>query len=463
MYDGLGFLLWELSTPFLNIHWFLDKMGKTGSTAQLVNAGFLLSSYVLARLTFGVYNSFSWFKHVNFPPAPHVPPIPLGLKLFYSVGNVTLNTLNFVWFRAMIAAVQKRFTAAPTTVKKEKEGPFSGSYSGGEATEKDKKVAQKADRDAQRMAGVRRDSLSSPPSTKNAKDVIQWLAEQRRRPERQSAQVVEYGTYLLEQGHAKTLGDDLWSFLEQVAMAAMDVGNWELAELCLARLNTRFPKSTRVGSLQGMLYEAQGQNTRALHLYDELLAKAEGADIMLSKRRIAVLKAMEGSGDAQGGTSKAIEALTKHLEVFYSDPEGWQELAALYAEQAQYPKAIAALEELMLLVPQNGFFVLQYAETLYTAGEYATAYKAFLRVLDMGGVLEKGSGTGEGKTRTESGPEYRALFGLRATIAKLREFPKKATSSTGAAAAGVSEVKAESIDAVEALVEELIARPLGGK
>ena len=41
---------------FLNIHWFLDKCGKTGSRAQLINAVFLLSTYVLARLTFGVYN-----------------------------------------------------------------------------------------------------------------------------------------------------------------------------------------------------------------------------------------------------------------------------------------------------------------------------------------------------------------------------------------------------------------------
>lgn len=100
MYDGLGFLLWELSTPFLNIHWFLDKMGKTGSMAQLVNAAFLLSTYVLARLTFGVYNSYSWFVATNFPAKPIVPAIPLGLRLFYSIGNVTLNTLNFVWFRA---------------------------------------------------------------------------------------------------------------------------------------------------------------------------------------------------------------------------------------------------------------------------------------------------------------------------------------------------------------------------
>ncbi|UZJ55206.1 hypothetical protein CBS101457_004526 [Exobasidium rhododendri] len=109
MYDGLGFLLWELSTPFLNIHWFLDKLGKTGSKMQLVNAVFLLSTYVLARLTFGVYNSLSFMSFVYFPSKPHYPPIPTHIKIFYTVGNLTLNTLNFIWFKAMIRAVQKRF------------------------------------------------------------------------------------------------------------------------------------------------------------------------------------------------------------------------------------------------------------------------------------------------------------------------------------------------------------------
>lgn len=113
MYDGMGFLLWELSTPFLNIHWFLDKLGKTGSKWQLINAVFLLSAYVGARLTFGVYNSFSFFKFVVAPPKPHHPPIPGHLKTFYMVGNVILNSLNFFWFRAMVRAVQKRFTVKP--------------------------------------------------------------------------------------------------------------------------------------------------------------------------------------------------------------------------------------------------------------------------------------------------------------------------------------------------------------
>jgi hypothetical protein len=77
--------------------------------------------------------------------------------------------------------------------------------------------------------------------------------------------------------------------------------------------------------------------------------------------------------------------------------------------RCRYAKAISALEELMLLVPQNGFFVLQYAEALYTTSEYSTAYKAFLRVLDMGGLIEKSAGGVVAK-----GPEVRALWGLKA-------------------------------------------------
>ena len=95
-YYGVRFLLWEVyvalpctildriahhslrrSTPFLNVNWseplscavaalshavshpcpprFLDKLGYTGSTLQLVNGLCLLSSFCLSRLVYGAY------------------------------------------------------------------------------------------------------------------------------------------------------------------------------------------------------------------------------------------------------------------------------------------------------------------------------------------------------------------------------------------------------------------------
>lgn len=36
----------------------------------------------------------------NFPATPHVPAIPISYRIFYTVGNITLNSLNFIWFKA---------------------------------------------------------------------------------------------------------------------------------------------------------------------------------------------------------------------------------------------------------------------------------------------------------------------------------------------------------------------------
>lgn len=71
----------------------------------------------------------------------------------------------------------------------------------------------------------------------------------RRRPDRQSAQIVEYGTFLLEKGYLQKLGDDLWSTLEQIAIAALDVGEWDLAEVRLLRKLAAYNGVTEADSL----------------------------------------------------------------------------------------------------------------------------------------------------------------------------------------------------------------------
>ena len=61
--------------------------------------------------------------------------------------------------------------------------------------------------------------------------VFDWLAQQRRTGERAPAEVVKYGEWVIETGKFQVLGDELWSFLEQVASAALELGNFELAEV----------------------------------------------------------------------------------------------------------------------------------------------------------------------------------------------------------------------------------------
>lgn len=61
-YYASVFILYELSTPFLNIHWFFDKLGMTGSKAQLYNGIILLVTFFTSRLIWGVGQSFMvWY------------------------------------------------------------------------------------------------------------------------------------------------------------------------------------------------------------------------------------------------------------------------------------------------------------------------------------------------------------------------------------------------------------------
>ncbi|RCI14874.1 hypothetical protein L249_7047 [Ophiocordyceps polyrhachis-furcata BCC 54312] len=124
-YYGCVFILWELSTPFLNIHWFMDKTNMTGSRAQLYNGYILLFTFFSCRLVYGTCQSVLAFRDiwaaVNITPnaisresavmvfANDTSVIPHWLAVIYLASNLTLNSLNFYWFIMMIKAVRKRF------------------------------------------------------------------------------------------------------------------------------------------------------------------------------------------------------------------------------------------------------------------------------------------------------------------------------------------------------------------
>ncbi|KAJ4487719.1 TLC domain-containing protein [Lentinula aciculospora] len=103
-------LLWESSTIFLNIHWFLDKTNRTGSTFQLINGILLLATFFGMRLVYGAYVSYNFF----FTLYDVRDKVPWSYLFVYGVGNVVLQGLNVVWFVKMIRALQKRFTSNPS-------------------------------------------------------------------------------------------------------------------------------------------------------------------------------------------------------------------------------------------------------------------------------------------------------------------------------------------------------------
>ncbi|KAH7080455.1 TLC domain-containing protein [Paraphoma chrysanthemicola] len=148
-YYGLSFVLYELSTPFLNVHWFCDKLGMTGSKLQLYNGIALLFTFFGCRIVWGTYSSILIYSDIyKALTAPSQSPLgsflsdekcggngsslnlrdsncangdlPMWLVVVYLVGNTALSLLNFYWFAQMVKAVRKRFV--PKEEQKVKKG-----------------------------------------------------------------------------------------------------------------------------------------------------------------------------------------------------------------------------------------------------------------------------------------------------------------------------------------------------
>ncbi|KAK4684102.1 hypothetical protein P7C73_g6101, partial [Tremellales sp. Uapishka_1] len=105
---GPPFLLWELSTPFLNIHWFMDKLqlGTVYPTLQLANALAFMCVFFLARILYGGHNTILFLKAMW----TERHRIPLHLQVIYCSGNLALNYLNWLWFSKMFAKMLARLS-----------------------------------------------------------------------------------------------------------------------------------------------------------------------------------------------------------------------------------------------------------------------------------------------------------------------------------------------------------------
>jgi len=110
-YTSVNFLLMEMSTPFLNLHWFFDKTGRTGTTLQLVNGLVLIGVFFFVRICYGSLVAYRFLVSLYNSQAA----LPQLLVLTYAAGTVSLQVLNWVWMYKMLAALRKRFLSAKRT------------------------------------------------------------------------------------------------------------------------------------------------------------------------------------------------------------------------------------------------------------------------------------------------------------------------------------------------------------
>ena len=116
-----------MSTPFLNLHWYLDKCNMTGGKAQLINGIALLVTFSGSRLVWGTYQSVKVYQDLAYVlrmPQSKIQSrlnesevmrysenqvLPLWLAYTYLASNTLLTVLNFYWFWRMIDTVSNRF------------------------------------------------------------------------------------------------------------------------------------------------------------------------------------------------------------------------------------------------------------------------------------------------------------------------------------------------------------------
>lgn len=105
------FLMFELSTPFLHALWALDTFGYESSTLRVIIGVCLVSSYFMARIVFGFYQSY--FFYIDTFSISH--RVPGFLLYFYACANVILCTLNLYWFGLMLRKAARAFGGAKSS------------------------------------------------------------------------------------------------------------------------------------------------------------------------------------------------------------------------------------------------------------------------------------------------------------------------------------------------------------
>ncbi|ESK83293.1 tetratricopeptide repeat protein 35 [Moniliophthora roreri MCA 2997] len=246
-------------------------------------------------------------------------------------------------------------------------------------------------------------------------EALKTLAEYRTHNTRASQDILEKGATILKSGNANSkLGDEVWPFLEQLFLAAIDVGKLDVADECLHLLSDKFPGSPRVDVLAGIRIEASEPAEFALKFYDDILNE-DSANAAIWKRRISVLR-------RTGKVEKSVEELKEYLDTFYNDLEAWLELADIYSSCNQYTSALSSLSHVLLLAPQNPFYILQFAETAYTANDIPLAFKMFLVCIETAerDIEPKGRSTEEDSNDIASGIVTRAWYGVKLCTRILR-------------------------------------------
>lgn len=148
---------------------------------------------------------------------------------------------------------------------------------------------------------------------------------------------------------------------EQVLVAALDAGEFELADLLLKALRKQFPESSRVDRLEGLYYEATKKYDEAGYIYEAMLDR-NSANTIAAKRKIAIL--FEKGKDIEG-----VNELNAYIRGNMGDDESWLMLANTYLLLGKFDLAAFCFEEVILAQPHNYAIHLLYSEAVLSSNK----------------------------------------------------------------------------------------------
>jgi hypothetical protein len=104
------FLLFELSTPFINLAWMMDKAGCKNATLAMANFGMAVLTFFVVRILFGTAMlTRIWLSLLDL----EVVGIPPYVRATFVFVAPLLGLLNFYWFYMIVQFVLKQAKGSP--------------------------------------------------------------------------------------------------------------------------------------------------------------------------------------------------------------------------------------------------------------------------------------------------------------------------------------------------------------
>ncbi|ANQ10598.1 Uncharacterized protein PCOAH_00050350 [Plasmodium coatneyi] len=189
--------------------------------------------------------------------------------------------------------------------------------------------------------------------------------------------IIYYGMKLLKKNIRKN-SFFKWSLYEHILKASIELNLTEYVDMCFNKLNEKFGKldGKKLNILKGMVYESKNKNREALDIYKNYLCK-DSCDNLIRARIVSLKKTIEND------TNQIVQLLNEHLKEFPVDIEAWHELAEIYLTDCLYSYALYCLEEILLHLPTNLYYILTCAELHYTINQFEISSKYFCLAIKL--------------------------------------------------------------------------------